>query len=356
MRAELARALAPADGGWRVLPAAAGDEATADVLAVFGRRVDDVVAPTAGLNELASALVASTQLATALDRRQRIAVAACIEQTIPFRPDPVAPLRDRLLALGLPDGLLDETLARAVRLANHDIENFADDDPARFLDNTWKLLPECNPALHTPILYTVRDYRIALQGMEGFLARLSPDRVFRAWRGEPAPDVHADRRARAAANLALAVRYLRAKLYSIAVIEAVAELSGGDVPLDYFMGGLVTAHHSRAGRMEGYLPEPLPTADLDAALQRLLAAGRASESSFDTASSPVSAFLHAAVGEAAMMHGVEVACRWWAGQIDALAFVDAQPATPVAAIARAAANIMETRRDRLQALARRLES
>ena len=42
-----------------------------------------------GLNEFASALVASIQLTDALDREQRIAVSACIEQTIPFRVDPV---------------------------------------------------------------------------------------------------------------------------------------------------------------------------------------------------------------------------------------------------------------------------
>ena len=29
--------------------------------------------------------------------------------------------------------------------------------PARFLDNTWKLLPESNPALHSPLVYTVRE-------------------------------------------------------------------------------------------------------------------------------------------------------------------------------------------------------
>ena len=34
------------------------------------------------------------------------------------------------------------------------------------------------------------------------------------------------------------MRYLRAKLYSIGLVEAIAEITGGDVPLDYFMGGL----------------------------------------------------------------------------------------------------------------------
>jgi hypothetical protein len=238
MRAELDSVLASAPGedGWRVLPHAAA--VTGDVLAVFGRKVGDLVTPTTGLNEFASALVGALQLADALTREQRIAVAACIEQTIPFRVDPMTPLHDRLEQLGLAGETLDEAVRRAVRLGNRDIENFADNDPAHFLDNTWKLLPESNPALHSPLVYTVRDYRVALQKMEGFLSWLPAERVFHAWGGEPRPEIHARRVARTTGNLELAVRYLRAKLYSIGLVEALADITGGDVPLDYFMGGL----------------------------------------------------------------------------------------------------------------------
>lgn len=356
MRAEMDRALVPADSGWRVLAAAADDEVTGDVLAVFGRRIGDVVTATTGLNELASALVASVQLEHALDRHQRIAVAACIEQTIPFRTDPVHELRDRLVALGLAGDELDRVLRRAVRVGNRDVGNFANNDPAHFLDNTWKLLPESNPALHHPMVYTVRDYRIALQKMESFLAWLPAERVFHAWADEPKPEIHARRVARTTGNLALAVRYLRAKLYSIALVEALAELTGGDVPLDYFMGGAKSTARTDLKRIENYLPYLGSAKDLDPPLQRLLAEGRASESSFDTKPSPVGAFLHSTVGEAAVMKGVEMAKRWWAGAGDASSFLAGQPPKPVAAIARAAGNIIDTRRDRLFALAERLEA
>jgi hypothetical protein len=356
MKAEMDRVLMHADGGWRVLAAAADDEVSADVLAVFGRRVGDVVTSTAGLNEFASALVCSIQLQNALDRHQRLAVAACIEQTIPFRTNPVSPLRDRLVALGVAGDELEEMVERAVRVGNRDVLNFADNDPASFLDNTWKLLPESNPALHSPMVYTVRDYRGALQKMEGFLAWLPADRVFHTWGEEPKPEIHARRVARTTGNLELAVRYLRAKLYSIALVEALAELSGGDVPLDYFMGGLKDRERPDMKRIENYLPHLGSAKDLDPPLQRLLAQGRASESSFDTKPSPVGAFLMETVGEATVMKGVEMAKRWWAGAGDAQSFIAAQPPKPVAAIARAAANIIDTRRDRLFALAERLES
>jgi len=358
MRMEMDRVLAQTTGGWTVLPRAATEQVSADVLAVFGRAVGDIVTGTTGLNELASAFVASLQLEDALDRDQRMAIAACIEQTIPFRVDPVSELHDRLVALGLSGARLDDTLRRAVRVGNRDVENFAENDAARFLDNTWKLLPESNPALHSPMVYTVRDYRIALQKMESFLAWLPADRVFHAYADEPKPEVHARRVARTTGNLELAVRYLRAKLYSIALVEAIAEHTGGDVPLDYFMGGPKNASRPRDAapkRIEQFLPELGSAADLDPPLQRLLAEGRASESNFDTRPSPVGAFLHATIGEAAVMKGVEHARLWWAGGSTPAEFLASQPAKPVAAVVRAAAHIIDARRDRLFALAERLE-
>jgi len=369
MRDELSSVLAQGADGWRVLPAAE-DPVTGDVLHVFGRRVGDVVTPTAGLNEFGSALIASIHLARALSREQRIAIAACIEQTIPFRVDPVTGLHKRLAELGLAGELLEDTVRRAVRVGNRDVENFSDNDAARFLDNTWKLLPESNPALHSPMVYTVRDYRIALLKMESFLAWLPADRVFHSWNDEPRPEIHARRVARTTGNLELAVRYLRAKLYSIGLVEALAEATGGDVPIDYFMGGHKSAQPrgsgytrrderseagARALSIEQFLPALPDAHDLDPSLHRLLAEGRASESSFDTGPSPLGAFLHAAVGEREVMRGVELAKKWWAGAGDASAFLAAQPKRPVAAIARAAANIIDTRRDRLFALAERLE-
>ncbi|HZJ66210.1 MAG TPA: hypothetical protein VFD36_22045 [Kofleriaceae bacterium] len=357
MRDELSTVLAQGADGWRVLPAAA-EPITGDVLHVFDRRVGDVVTPMTGLNEFGSALIASIHLARALSREQRIAIAACIEQTIPFRVDPVTGLHRRLAELGVAGDALEETVRRAVRVGNRDVENFSDNDAAQFLDNTWKLLPESNPALHSPMVYTVRDYRIALLKMESFLAWLPADRVFHSWNDEPRPEIHARRVARTTGNLELAVRYLRAKLYSIGLVEALAEATGGDVPIDYFMGGHKAPAASEPRQMRGierFLPALPDAHDLDPSLHRLLAEGRASESSFDTGPSPLGAFLHAAVGEREVMRGVELAKKWWAGAGDAAAFLAAQPKRPVAAIARAAANIIETRRDRLFALAERLE-
>ena len=116
--------------GWRVLPAA-GARRRRDVLAVFGRKVGDLVTPTTGLNELASALVASIQLEQALDREP-----AHRDRGMHRADDPV-PRRSGHRAARSARGArparraLDAVLARAVRVGNRDVENFADNEPAR---------------------------------------------------------------------------------------------------------------------------------------------------------------------------------------------------------------------------------
>lgn len=341
--------IAEEQGGWRILPAAA-EGPTKDVLAVFDKRVGDLVTLAGGLNELASAMVAVMHLAPVLERSQRIAIAACIEQTVPFRPDPCAALAKRLDALGITGGELRTTMMRAVRLGNRDVENFGEANPARFLDNTWKLLPESNPSLHSPMVYTVREYRIALHKMEAFLSWLPAERVFHTWGGEPEAEKYRLMVERVTTNLQLAVRYLRAKLYSIAMVEAIADITGGDVPLDYFMGGGKSASRPAMRRIEQFLPELRDRADLDPPLHRLLAEGRASESSFDISPSPLGAFLHVSLGESAMMDGVAEAKRWWNGEITAMDFLSTQDPEPVVAILSAAAEIIETRKQQLEQL------
>ncbi|MCC6336175.1 MAG: hypothetical protein IT380_19585 [Myxococcales bacterium] len=344
------------EAGWRVLPHAASDPAASEVLAVFGRKAHEVLTPFTGLNELASALVAIKELEGVLSRGQLLAVAACIEGTIPFREDKAFDaLAERLKALALPEAEVTDLVRRAVRLSNNDVGNFADPDPARFLDNTWKLLPETNPALHTASTYSVREYRVALMKMEGFLAQLPPERVFRRWGAEPAPEAYEARVAVARRNMALGVRYLRCKLYSTALVEALAVESGGDVPLDYFMGGLPEPGGPRMKRVEQFLPQPARARDVDGELLQLLKGGRATPSSFDISPSPLATFLYSAQGEASVMAGVEVAQAWWAGKLSARDFLARQPRDGVVGLAEATTHIADTRAEALRELVKLLK-
>jgi len=336
----------------RILRDAAQDPVAADVLAVFGRCPDELLTPFTGLNELASALVAAKELEGVLTRPEQLAVAACIEASIPFRKEIGPELERRLSALGIDSQDAQAMVRRAVRLSNKDVGNFADPDPRRFLDNTWKLLPETNPSLRIVATYTVRDYRVALQKMEGSLAQLSAERVFHVWDGEPAPEVHAQRVQAARINIDLAVRYLRCKLYGVAIVEAFAMESGGDVPLELFMGGLPEPGGPHMRRIEQYLP-PLPHVNgLDPALLTLLQAGRATASFFDLSTSPLASFLISTLGEASVMTGFAQASDWWTEKSTAREFLRLQPRAATTALAEAATHIADTRAVALRALLR----
>ena len=349
---------------------AVSDPVAFAVMQVFGLSPGGDLSPFTGLNEFASALVAARQLAGLLPLSAVIAIAACIEATIPFRGEDAGGQGsyDRLAArLRQLDGHpLDEegvigSVRRAVRVANSDVGNFAASDPAAFLEKTWKLLPESNPALHLTTAYTVRQYRLALGKMEGFLGTLSPARVFHQWGGVPAPGVYAGLLERATMNLNIAVRYLRVKLYAACVLEALAELTGGDAPLELFAGAI-----PRAGvevkRIDQHLPAELPASirdaeiDVDPALLSLFVHGRASDSSFDLRASPLAAFLYRWLGEA-RMSAVAISVKDYAkGRLTALAFLGAQPPAAMAAMAHAAAQVAITRTAALEALALQLKS
>jgi hypothetical protein len=347
--AELLRPLVQRDdttpNGWRLLPHCGDDPTARDVLHMFGCSPGQVLTPFTGLNELASGLVAAKELENVLTREQILAVLACIEASIPFRDGEAVQLRDRLLSLGMKPEEVGVMARRATRLSNNDVGNFADPDPARFLDNTWKLLPETNPSLHTPTTYTIKEYRVALMKMERFLATLPPERVFHTWGGEPSPAEHEKRIAAAALNISLAVRYMRAKLYSSTIIEALAIESGGDGPLPYFIGGTPDGSGVPMKRLENFLPElPHVRDDMqDVVLRKLLLGGRATASSFDIAPSPIADFLYVNLGEARLMKGFDEARAFWEGTTSARVFLALQPREGLSAIAHAVSEMAPTR-------------
>ncbi|HEY0880265.1 MAG TPA: hypothetical protein VGD87_01985, partial [Archangium sp.] len=323
----------------------AEDPTARDVLELFGKKAGEVLTPFTGLNELASGLVAAKELEGVLTREQILAVVACIEASIPFRDGEAVALRDRLRTMGLGAEEIGVMVRRATRLSNNDVGNFADPDPARFLDNTWKLLPETNPSLHTPTTYSLRDYRVALMKMEGFLSKLPAERVFHTWGGEPSAEEHHRRIAAAAHNIQLAVRYMRCKLYSSSVLEAMAIESGGDAPLPYFIGGTPEYGGPPMKRLENFMPEPkVEREDLvDATLRKLLQGGRLTSSSFDITPSPVADYLYCVLGEARLMKGVTEARLMWESKLSPRVFLSLQPREPMLVLARAAAQMAPTR-------------
>ncbi|MBN1774747.1 MAG: hypothetical protein JXB32_26045 [Deltaproteobacteria bacterium] len=347
----------------------AQDRPGALVALVFGVEPGRELTPATGLNEYFSALVAARLTATVLWDRDVARVVACIEATIPFRPadehgdSPLDRLAVRLaranreLALGLTDEEVAAAVDVAAEVSHRDLGNFADPDPACFLDHTWRLLPESHEELRRSRSYTIRQYRVSLQQSEAFLAGLDPERIFSAVRGRERDPRLLEWRGRAARNLDVGVRYLRVKLFGTALLEALAEATGGDAAMGLFMGDLPNPERS-APRLEEQLPA-VPEerqAPHDPVVRGLLLYGRAGETAFDLKTSPLSAHLYVRLGEAAVLAGAARARELFAGRLDPAAFLAGADAACVADVAEAAARTAHPRERLLLELAARFRT
>jgi hypothetical protein len=329
-------------------------------LDVFDLRPGEKLSSAVMLNEFLSALVMNKQLDGLVREKDLLCMTLCIEATIPFRgPAPdgrshFAVMEQRLqeiserYGLALSDEELIETIKIAVTFANKDIENFAEADPGRFLDNTWKLLPETNAALRLPDVYSIGTYRQALLKMEIFLVGLNPDAVFGQYRGIPSDEDYHQMKRFAHNNIVIAREYLKLKILATAILEALAVATGGDAPLSLFMGD-VPREGVSIKRLEYFLPEVNEPAwvDRNSIIYRLLEAGRSSDTSFDMKNSPLSLFVYKTMTPEKIAQSLLRAQEYFDGRLSAHDFLMEFDPTIVQPIARASSMMVFTRRQAL---------
>jgi len=281
------------------------------VCEIFDLKPGQKLAATLVQNEFLRALVASKCLQWALGLSEIAQIAACIEATIPFRKGksegnaPCDSLLQRLSEVNKAYGLawtsedIDRAVKRAVRLANRDVENFANHASAEFLNNTWNLMPETNHDLLGSYSYTVSGYRKSLQKMEAFMSNLSPEVVFQQFKEEPPTELYVNMLTRTARNLGIAKLYLGSKLLSIAVIEAISLRLGDEMPLASMMGEL-PQHGTMDAQLERFLPAVVNPAtarnQTEYEVLELLEKGRTQESKYDVKHSPVATFVVKSLG------------------------------------------------------------
>jgi len=99
------------------------------------------------------------------------------------------------------------------------------------MDNTWSLLLETNHNLKNSTTYTVHEYRMAMQKMEGFMHFMKPELVFNQFDGEPNDRDYRSLLANSKQNIEIGRIYLGSKLASIAILEALSLRFGHDILL-----------------------------------------------------------------------------------------------------------------------------
>ncbi|MCX6050457.1 MAG: hypothetical protein NT075_35625 [Chloroflexi bacterium] len=328
-------------------------------LKLFGLQPGERLSLTNGLNEFLSALVMVEKLEGLVREKDLLRLIVCLEATIPFRgknaqnQSRFEVIEERLhglnraFVLAMSQTEIEQMLTTAVTFANKDVANFAETDVAKFLDHTWKLLPEVNVALRSPELYSISEYRQALQRMEAFLSTLNPDCIFHQYRNVPTAHELQPLNALARYNVSTAREYLHMKLLATAVLEALAEVSGGDAPLSLFMGER-SQKGEPARKLEDYLPlTSSPDFSDESTIFMLLDKGLLSEPSFDIKNSPLSVFLYTNLGPIKIQQLLGFSKELFTGQMKPDEFLAKIDRSIVVVIARASALMVKTRRAQL---------
>jgi hypothetical protein len=242
------------------------------------------------------------------------------------------------------DAFVDATMASAIRITNRDVAGFAEPNSGRFVSSTWLLIEESNAPLAAVGVYTLQDYREALSRMHNFLENLQAERVFHHYGGHPTNAEYAAQTAAAAANIAFTVTFLRLKILTITVVEAMARDTGGNCPVSMFLGDM-RSNFGMPERVEDYLP-----AGLDAQLLHMLEKGRPDDLSNDLAMSPLTAYIYRCLGAQGCDDALKASRRMLTGEISPRDFLLTLPPIMLQTVIDACARIAISRRDKLQLL------
>lgn len=331
------------------------------VLEVFGFAFGQKLSTLNGMNEFLSALTAVKELESVLSLKHLLAISACIEGTIPFRNKDedgkscFEKLEERIIDISKKNKLdlagdeVTEILRMAVEMGNKDVENFAYEDIAKFLDCTWELIPETNPILWADRIYSIKNYRKALMKMQIFMDNLNPDTIFHKFAGTPDDVTFEKITNQTHKNILIAREYLGIKLLSTAIIEAIALSTGGDTPISMFLGDVRRFNLGDIERAEDHLPHTPLNKEVkhNFIVLSLLETGRSRETVFDMRNSPFSSFLYKSLGKDKCIEYLNLAKLMFNGEINSDEFLLKLDRDTVSVFAKACAEIALTRRREL---------
>lgn len=293
-------------------PNATDDSLLRVALNIFGFEANEILQPNRGQNEFLSAVIALRELESLLPPKTLVMIAACIEATIPFRgsnddnEDPLELLYERVcrvseqFELNMSEDECLETVKRATLVGNEDVGGFGTSNHDHFMDITWSLLPETNEALRDTS-YSVFDFHCAVYKMYSFFTHMQSNLVFHQFRGYPEASLVTQRTVAAEENIQFGKRYLAAKLIGTSFLASIAVLTGGDAPIQLFMGqNTTTGGPSMAERLHDSKQDIRKCDSTNCQVSRLLTEGRVSVTSFDLQQSPISTYLYNILGDKAV--------------------------------------------------------
>ena len=117
---------------------------------------------------------------------------------------------------------------------------FSSTESKVFVNGTWNLLLEQHRCLSFPNDLRISDCRKSLYAIDKFLGEINPKRIFRSYLNTPNQSDIKKKQDQAKINMAQSRYVLRAHLLKIALLESIAQQTGGDTALSLFLGDYCT--------------------------------------------------------------------------------------------------------------------
>lgn len=339
---------------------------TSAIVKIFGLSHGQTITSGPGFNEFLSALCAADQLSSILSPENILEIAAYIEATIPFRVSKPGEksccevLGDRViesieeLGINISEGGAHAIVQGAVIFANGDVDGFSSIDTGGFLTETWKLYNEINPSLRQANSFFCRSFRESLANGLKFFQGLEPKRVFHSYLGVPHEAGIEEKVQQVEKNLTIAISYIKVKLVTIGLVEAIAELTGGDAPISFFLGENTAYPHKE--KIEFYLDPPLEIDDskIHSNLVYELLVKGAEKNGFQIAPSPLSTYIHDFLGEDQTVELCTHAQQYFEEQMTAMEFLSVVDKSLIRSLLMSCSEICSIRKERMHNLLERL--
>jgi hypothetical protein len=218
---------------------------------------------------------------------------------------------------------MERTCQMAVDLHNRFMGTFSTPDQDKFLDFTWSLLPEQYESLRMTDLYSLIDFYFAVWDMQRFVSKVDQSLTFASFRGIPQEWEIQEFTSFFTANQILGVAYLKVKTLEVALITALATLTGGaNVPKSLFYGDLkhqtnqenisASTHMQLLQEKTPSLGDGLPYVNkmkidpgCNSQVFEILNSGRSMETSFDKRNAPVATYVYGKIGECGLSTAFE---------------------------------------------------
>jgi hypothetical protein len=135
-------------------------------------------------------------------------------------------------------------------------------------------------------------------------------------------------------------------LTSIAIIEALAQITGVNCPVSMFLGD-IRSSSGYPDRVENFLPSVKTSVDVNPGLLKALEEGRAKKSSKDLTESPLTAFVYRCLGHKGTLFALQQSKLMFAGELQAFDFLKGLDRDMINATINACAQIAISRREAL---------